>query len=380
MHKRLISLVFCFLALTAPLLAHADFPVPKPPQLDASSYILMDYHSGEILASVKPDQKVEPASITKLMTSYVVSKALKSGSISLDDKVLISEHAWRTPGSRMFVEVGTKVTVRNLMQGMIIQSGNDASVALAEYVAGSESSFVDLMNRYAQQLGMKNTHFMNATGLPHDDHYSTAHDIAKLARALIKEFPSEYDWYGEKDFTWNGIHQSNRNTLLFRDPSVDGLKTGHTDSAGYCLVASAERDGMRLVSVVMGTGSTRARADDSQALLNYGFRFFETHKLYDAGKELASPRVWKGAAEKVSLGLSKALYVTIPRGSYSKLKAFMDVNSQIVAPVADQAELGKVEVKLGDDTVASAPLHALNGVKEGGIWRRMVDSVLLWFK
>lgn len=378
-HKALPALcALLVLICTGP--ARAAIPVPAPPQLPAESYLLMDFHSGRTLVQHNSDQRVEPASITKLMTSYVVLKALEAGSIALDNKVLVSEKAWRTPGSRMFIEVGNRVSVENLMKGMIIQSGNDASVALAEHVAGSEGAFAELMNQYAARLGMENTHFVNATGLPAPEHYTTARDIARLARALIREFPDYYAWYSVQEFTWNGIRQSNRNALLYRDPSVDGIKTGHTDSAGYCLVTSALRDGMRLISVVMGTRSESARTDASQALLNWGFRFFETHRLYAAGEALTEARVWKGAAELVPVGLREDLYVTIPRGSYARLKPYMEVATQIIAPVGRQQPLGSVKVALGEDVVAERRLHALEAVPEGGLWRRAVDSILLLFE
>ncbi|MGD8380425.1 MAG: D-alanyl-D-alanine carboxypeptidase family protein [Gammaproteobacteria bacterium] len=355
-------------------------PVPAAPGVDAKSYIVMDAHSGRIVASEDPDQRVEPASITKMMTAYVVFHALKEGTISMDDMVPISEKAWREPGSRMFVEVGNKVSVRNLIQGMVIQSGNDASVALAQYVAGAESTFADLMNHYAKQLGMDHTHYANATGLPHAEHYTTAHDIARLARALIREFPEDYKMFSEKEFTWNGIHQDNRNTLLWRDPSVDGIKTGHTESAGYCLVASAKQGEMRLISVVMGASTEKARIDSSQALLNYGFRFFETHRLYGAGEKLTTATVWKGEQDDVAVGLNKDLYVTIPRGTYKKLSASMDLRSQLTAPVTASEDVGRVKVTLDGKDVAQAPLIALKPVAEGGLWTRLVDSVVLWFK
>ncbi|HHO67602.1 MAG TPA: D-alanyl-D-alanine carboxypeptidase, partial [Gammaproteobacteria bacterium] len=266
--------------------ARAAMPVPQAPAVKARAYLVEDFHSGQTIAAKNPDQRIEPASITKLMSAYVVFQEIRNGTLSLEDKVQISEKAWRTPGSRMFVEVGTQVSVADLMKGMIIQSGNDATVALAEKVAGTEASFASLMNHHAKRLGMDGSHFVNSTGLPDPQHYTTARDIARVARALIAEFPEYYQWYSERQFTYNGITQYNRNKLLWRDESVDGIKTGHTDSAGYCLVTSAKRDGMRLISVVLGTKSEEARADASQALLNYGFRFFETHKLYDANSKL----------------------------------------------------------------------------------------------
>ena len=285
------------LLLAAPSFA-ADVPIPAPPQIGASSYMLMDFSSGRIIAESHADERVEPASLTKLMTAYTVFHALRQNQITLEDEVHVSEKAWRTEGSRMFIEVDTTVSVEDLLRGMIIQSGNDASVALAEHVAGTEDAFVGLMNQHAESLGMTGTSFMNTTGLPAEGHYVTARDIAMLSHAIVGEFPEYYGWYSEREFTYNGIRQHNRNSLLWRDESVDGLKTGHTDSAGYCLVTSAERSGMRLISVVTGTASTQAREDGSQALLNYGFRFYETHKLYSGGEEVTTARVWKGSRRK----------------------------------------------------------------------------------
>ena len=364
---------------TSSLAANIPVPVPSPPTLGARSYVLMAYNSGQVLVGRDADKREEPASLTKMMTAYVVFSELKSGHIHMDDDVRISEKAWREPGSRMFIEVGDHIKVKQLLQGMIVQSGNDASVALAEHVAGTEDTFAQLMNQYAQQLGMTHTHFANATGLPHKEHYTTAHDLAKLARALIHDFPKYYKLFHEKKFTWNNISQYNRNKLLWRDDAVDGLKTGHTESAGYCLVSSAKKEDMRLISVVMGTDSEDARADQSQALLNYGFRFFETHRLYQAGEALTKPRVWKGSEETVPLGLNHDMWVTIPQHRYDQLKATMSVDTMITAPVNKGKTYGSVVVKLGDGVVEQEPLVALNSVKEGGLWRKMVDEVLLMF-
>jgi D-alanyl-D-alanine carboxypeptidase (penicillin-binding protein 5/6) len=356
-----------------------EVPIPAPPKLNASSYILLDYQTGKVLAVSNADERVQPASLTKLMTSYVVFKALKNGQIHLDDKVYISKKAWRTQGSRMFIEVGTHVSVDDLLQGMIVQSGNDASVALAEHVAGSESAFADLMNQYAHILGMKNSQYNNATGLPKKGHYSSARDTAILARAIIADFPKYYHrYYSERMFQYNGIKQHNRNALLWRDKTVDGLKTGHTDAAGYCLASSAERDGMRLISVVMGTPSADARVDDSQTLLNYGFRFFETRRLYASGKAVTKARVWKGEPEQVPLGLDRDLYVTIPRGHYNALKASMDLPEQIVAPLAKDAKVGEVHISFNGKSVSTKPLVSLQAVPEAGLWTRLKDQVMLW--
>lgn len=280
----------------------------------------------------------------------------------------------------MFIEVGKQVSVEDLLQGMIIQSGNDATVALAEYIAGSEDTFATLMNRHAEKIGLSGSHFVNSTGLPDPEHYMTARDIATVAARLIRDFPEYYKWYSRKEFTYNGITQYNRNKLLWRDESVDGMKTGHTEAAGYCLVTSARRDGMRLISVVLGTKSDNARAEASQALLNYGFRFFETHKLYDAGSQLASSRVWKGDSDNVALGLDRPLYATIPRGQYKALDASMTIDNRITAPLNKGQALGSVQVQLGDSVVAEQPLVALQSVGEGSFWQRLVDEALLYFE
>jgi D-alanyl-D-alanine carboxypeptidase (penicillin-binding protein 5/6) len=377
---RHFTILLTLISFVVSAAAQSAGPIPKPPAVGAKGYLVEDFLSGQAIAEKNADEPLEPASITKLMTAYVVFKELNNGSLSLSDKVRISEKAWRTPGSRMFVEVNTQVAVADLIKGMIIQSGNDATVALAEQVAGSEDSFAALMNQHAQRLGMTHTHFVNSTGLPDKEHYTTARDIVRIARALIKEFPEYYRWYSEKKFTFNEITQYNRNKLLWRDESVDGMKTGHTETAGYCLVTSADRDGMRLISVVLGTKSEEARADASQALLNYGFRFYETHKLYDAGTKLTSSRVWKGASENVDLGLADTLYVTIPRGQYKNLDASMQLHEQILAPVSDGQPLGEVVVRLGDQTVADKSLVALQPVAEGNFWQRIVDEALLYFE
>ncbi len=355
-------------------------PVPSPPALGAQSYLLMDFHSGRVLAERQADERRDPASLTKMMTAYVVFSELKAGKLSLEDSVLVSEKAWRAPGSRMFIEVGDRVPLEDLLRGMIVQSGNDASIALAEHVAGTEETFAQVMNQYAEALGLGNTHYQNANGLPEPEHYSSARDTARLVRALIRDFPDYYEYYSERHFTWNGIEQLNRNKLLWRDSSVDGLKTGHTEAAGYCLASSAERDGMRLVSVVMGADSVEARADDSLALLSYGFRFFETHRLYAASEALTRARVWKGGQELVSLGLARDLFVTIPRDRYDDLEATMSVEQTIMAPVQPAGRYGEVVVRLEGATVRTEPLVALEGVETGGLWRRMVDEVLLLFQ
>lgn len=359
--------------------ANAAVPIPAPPEVAAKNYILVDANSGRVLAEKEADIKVEPASITKLMTSYVIYHELDAGRLSMDDMVTISEKAWRMGGSRMYVEVDKQVSVHDLMKGLIIQSGNDATVALAEHVAGTEGAFVDMMNQYAAKLGMTETTFKNSTGWPEEGHLTTARDISKLAMAVIREFPEHYAWYKEKVFTYNNIKQYNRNKLLWSDDSVDGVKTGHTESAGYCLVASAVRSDMRLVSVVLGTDSEKARASVSQSLLNYGFRFFETHKLYAAGEVLNRSRVWKGDSEKVSLGLLKDLYITIPRGSYGQLEAVMDVDTNIEAPLDKGSQHGAVRVNLAEEEMLHTPLVALESVGEGSIFQRAKDHILQLF-
>jgi D-alanyl-D-alanine carboxypeptidase (penicillin-binding protein 5/6) len=353
-------------------------PVPAAPQLGANSYMLMDFNSERILIEENADLRVEPASITKLMTSYVVFHELAEGNITLEETAPVSERAWRTGGSRMFIEPDMEVTVEDLIKGMIIQSGNDACVALAEHIAGSEEAFADLMNHYAEILGMSNTNFMNSTGLPDPEHYTTARDISLLSAAIIRDFPGYYAWYSDKEFTFNNIRQHNRNTLLWRDPAIDGLKTGHTEAAGYCLASSAKRDGMRLISTVMGSSSESNRASESQTLLNYGFRFFETVQLYQEGQELASSKVWKGLTEEVKLGLVHPLFVTIPRGRYDDLDAQVEMQPELSAPLEAGSVVGKITVQLGDELIASRELVTLGAVEEAGFFGRSWDGVRLW--
>jgi D-alanyl-D-alanine carboxypeptidase (penicillin-binding protein 5/6) len=371
---------FCLSVAASSFDAVAALNVPPPPTVNARAYILMDYDSGQILADSKADERMEPASLTKLMTSYVIYKEMRDGRIKLHDMVTISEHAWRMGGSRTFVPVGKKVSVEDLLKGMIVQSGNDATVALAEYVGGSESVFVSLMNQEAKRLGMTGTHFVDSTGMPNPDHYTTAHDLAVLTRAMIREFPDHYQLYSMRTFTFNGITQHNRNKLLWRDKSVDGVKTGHTESAGYCLVASALQDNMRLISVVLGTDSEEARAEESEKLLSYGFRFYETHRLYAANKPLSTVRIWKGETEKLPVGLQHELYVTIPRGEYAKLDAQMKLKQPIIAPASKGALYGSLNVSLDGQTVVVKPLVALQDVAEGGLFQQMMDDIKLWFE
>jgi D-alanyl-D-alanine carboxypeptidase (penicillin-binding protein 5/6) len=354
-------------------------PVPAPPQVAAESYLLIDYDSGKVLAENDADAQVEPASITKLMTGYAVYEEVIAGRMSLKDMVTISEKAWRMGGSRMYLDVGSKVSVEALLKGLIIQSGNDAAIALAEHVAGNEGAFVELMNQYAVRLGMNNTNFMNSTGWPDPQHLTTARDIATLAAAVVRDHSEYYNWYAEKVFTYNNIKQYNRNKLLWNDSSVDGLKTGHTDSAGYCLVASAKRGEMRLISVVLGTNSEKARASVSQALLNYGFRFYETHKLYSAGDTLNRSRVWFGESDGATLGLDHDMYVTIPHGAYKSLDAALDVDARIEAPVRKGSQLGVVRVMLRDKEIEKAPLVALENIDKGNLFHIARDYVLRLF-
>ncbi|HET7921851.1 MAG TPA: D-alanyl-D-alanine carboxypeptidase family protein [Gammaproteobacteria bacterium] len=379
-NQRLAASLLCLVALLCCGVAQA-IPVPAPPQLAARSYVLMDANSGQIIAASNPDQKTEPASLTKLMTAYVVFHALKDGVIRLDTPVTISVKAWRMGGSRMFAKVGSKVSVENLIQGMVVQSGNDATVALAERVGGTEDTFVELMNRYAQQLGMSNSHFVDASGLTDDPaHHMTARDIAILTRAIVTEFPQYYHFFSEKEFTWNHIRQRNRNDLLFTDPSVDGLKTGFTDDAGYCLVASAKRGDMRLIGVVMGTRRERDRAIYDQALLNYGFNFYDSHKLYAAGQAVSHLKVWKGAEDSVPVGSTQDLYVTFPKGRYKELIAAVHANAGLIAPVAAGQQVAHLTVSLDGKTLLDAPLSALQAVPEGGFFTRLIDDIRLWFR
>ncbi len=376
------SIAFLLLTMLCTTIASAQQPRPTPaaPVIGAKSYLLIDATTGHELASLDPDAQNPPASLTKLMTEYVVFSALRDGQITMEDEVTVSEKAWRMEGSRMFIEVGKQVKVEDLLMGMIVQSGNDASVALAEHVAGSESVFAEMMNQQAQQIGMLSSHFVNATGLPDENHYTTARDLATLARRMVQDFPEYYKMHSVKEFTYNDIRQPNRNALLWRDPTVDGLKTGHTDEAGYCLVASAERDGMRVVSVVMGTASEKARATGSQALINYGFRFFETRLLFKAGQEISTVRVWKSAHETSALGVTDDLYITVPRGSYDKLESTLDVPAIVEAPLATGQPVAYLKVSLQGEQLLNQPLRAIEDNPVGSIWQRLSDSVSLWFE
>lgn len=352
--------------------------MPSPPQLAASSYILVDVDSGKIIVQYNADERLPPASLTKMMTSYIVDTELAKGRVSLDDDVPISVKAWRMGGSKMFIREGTKVQLLDLLKGVIIQSGNDASVALAEYVAGDEAAFAEVMNQQAFALGMNLTHFKNATGWPAKDHLTTARDLSVLAKAIIQDYPEHYAMYSQKEFTYNDITQSNRNGLLWRDPSVDGLKTGHTDEAGYCLVASAKRDGMRLVSVVMGAKSSRGREQETQKLLSYGFRYYKTHKLYSANEVLVSPKVWAGASDSVDLALIEPVVLTIPRGERDALKATVEVDTNITAPVEAGTAYGVLKVSYNGEILERRQLMAVTAVEEASFFDRLLDLAILF--
>ena len=382
---KLVSLFTLLTVFCGSVLANPVIPIPTQPQqpsftpsapnLNATGFIMLDGTSGRILTEKNSDQRMPPASLTKLMTMYIVSSALKTGQIKLDDKVLIRKKAWQTEGSRMFVKVGDEVPVRDLVQGVVVASGNDAAVALAEHIAGTEEGFADIMNQQAKILGMNNSHFTDSTGLPNENHYSTAHDLAILTMAYIKNFPEDYSLYSEKWYTYNKIKQPNRNRLLWRYQYADGLKTGHTKEAGYCLVGSAKKDGMRIITVVLGEPNDNARTEDSIRLMAYGFRFFETHKLYNAGKALVEARVWQGQKGEIPLGLTEDFYVTVPSGQYKKLQASMQLNNPIKAPIVKGQSYGNLVIKINDQVIATKPLIALDSDNKGGFFRSMTDSV-----
>lgn len=357
--------------------------IPSPPTLSARSYILMDAESGRVLVEHNADERMPPASLAKLMTSYVLSYELEQGRVSGDDMVTVSKNAWsQNPAfagsSLMWIEVGKQVSLHDLHVGVVVSSGNDASVAVAEHLAGSEAAFADVMNQHAQRLGMRNSRFANSHGLDHPDQYVSARDMAILSRAII-DFPKEYDLYKMKEYTFNNIRQVNRNGLLFRDATVDGLKTGHTAGAGYCLVASAKREGMRLISVVMGTDSFATRERETQQLLSYGFRYFETHKVYEAGAQVSQARLWGGAKDKVALGVANDVFLTIPRGRHGEIEAAMNVDQHIKAPVTAGDSFGELVVTLGGETLLEAPLVAVESVEQGGFFKRIWDNLVLFF-
>jgi len=354
--------------------------IPDAPQLAATGYILIDGETGEVLAQNNADQRLPPASLTKMMSSYLVIEELIRGRINETNMVNISVKAWKMEGSRMYVREGTQVSVIDLLRGEIIQSGNDATVALAEYVGGNEDAFVDMMNKKAQELGMKSTHFQNAAGLPAEGHYTTARDLAVLARAVIYNHPQHYPLYAEKEFKYNNIRQPNRNLLLYRDPTVDGLKTGHTEEAGYCLVASSKRDNTRLIAVVLGTKSDNSRAEETQKLLAYGFRYFETVGLYKANTEITKVRVWSGKTTEVELGLPKDVRMTLPRGHVDEVKANVHVNETIKAPIAVGQELGSLTIELDGKVINTQPLVALQPVEEANFFARLWDKIKLFFR
>lgn len=354
--------------------------IPAAPQIAAKSYLLMDANTGDVIVEHNGDLQLPPASLTKMMSTYVASHELAKNNIHLNDEVRVSINAWKAEGSRMFIKEGTTVSVEQLLKGIIIQSGNDATIALAEHIAGSESAFADYMNRYASNIGMTHTHFSNATGWPAPDHVTTATDLAKLARGIINEFPDHYVWYSEKEFTYNNITQPNRNLLLWRDPSVDGIKTGHTQDAGYCLVASAKKDDMRLISVVMGTASEEARAGESQTLLTYGFRFYQTLTLLEKNKEITKTKLWMGKQNEVKLGVLDNVLATIPRGKQELVETAFVVNKTIKAPIKTGDALGTLTLTLEGKTLNTLPLVALEDIEKGNIFKQLVDYIILLFK
>ena len=369
----LVALWGAMAATAAPII------IPAAPQIGAESYLLIDAATGDVLASENARMRLPPASLTKIMTSYIIADEIEQGRITLDDRVPISVKAWRMEGSRMFIREGTEVSVADLLRGIVIQSGNDASVAMAEYITGDEEAFAGLMTQTAKSLGMNNTNFMNATGLPDEMHYTTAEDLAVLTRALINRFPEHYAIYSEKYFSYNDIRQANRNALLWRDDSVDGVKTGHTQAAGYCLVASAMENDTRLISVVMGARDERTRAAESQKLLNYGFRYYETVNLYAAGSSLKRVRVWSGLHESLEVGLDDAITLTIPRGGRDQLKAEINLQDVIEAPIERGQSLGALTLSLGDEMLVERPVVALNPVQEAGWLSSTLDDVQLMF-
>ncbi|MBK1694013.1 serine-type D-Ala-D-Ala carboxypeptidase [Chromatium weissei] len=373
-------MLLCALPLCA--FAASQPSIPAPPELPAKGYLLMDFNSGKTLVEQNADERLEPASLTKIVTAYVVFREIASGKIKLNDQVLISERAWRTGGSKMFIQVGSRVSVEDLLKGMIIQSGNDAAIALAEHVAGSVEAFANLMNDHAKRLGMTASHYTNPNGLPDPELYTTARDMARVTLALIREFPEYYAWYRNLDFTYNKITQQNRNPLLKRDPTADGVKTGHTKAAGYCLIGSAKRGDMRLISVVMGSVTQKARADASLALLNYGFRFYESYRLYPANQPIMSFRTWYGNITDLPVGPAFDVVATVPRGLYEKLSAHLEKNQEFMtplAPIAKGAQVGDIVVNFGDEELVRMPLVALEEVTEGNLLRKAVDSVLKQF-
>lgn len=393
-HRSLVFLLAGTVALSSSVLSFAQTPAPSPrpaptmqailpraPDIAASSYILIDAVTGHVVMEQNSDESLPPASLTKIMTAYVAEYEIDNGNLSLDDQVFISERAWRTQGSKTFVDVNSYVRVEDLLRGIIIQSGNDASVAMAEHIAGSEEAFADLMNQHARRLGMTNSYFVNSSGL--DDTGQTnlmsARDLATLARVKILQHPLHYRMYSEREFTFNGIRQPNRNTLLFRDNTVDGMKTGWTTPAGYCLVASAQRDGMRLIAVVMGTASEEARAVEAQKMLSYGFRFFETHKLYEPGQVLESLRVWSAAENEIEVGIPDEVLITLPRGRASELVTTLSTEETLRGAIEAGQVLGTVQVTLGEDVIYSGDVVAMKSLERAGLLKRLIDALTLFF-
>ncbi len=364
--------------------AHAaPYPVPTPPHLASKAYVLVDANSGVILAEQNKDKRIPPASLTKMMTMYVISSALERGEIRLDDKVRVSKKAWKMGGSKMFIRAGQQVRVKDLILGIIVDSGNDACVAMAEHLGGNEANFAVIMNQYAKKLGMTNSHFTDSTGLPDTNHYSSAGDLAKLARAIVNDFPEYYAWYKQKWFKFNNIKQPNRNRLLWRDNSVDGIKTGHTKEAGYCLVSSAKKDDMRLVAILLGAPSETAREDSSERLLSHGFRFYKTYLLFKKGQKVTGARVWKGQQKNLNLSLHESAYITIPKGLYDHLKISTELPTAIIAPLKADQQIGHLKVVLDNQTILSQPLYAQEAINKGGLLLRVTDSVKMklntWF-
>jgi len=374
------AFVLVFMVALGVIPATQAAPLPAPPQLSAESFLLIDHVSGRILAEKNADLRIEPASLTKMMTAYIVIDEIQKGAADLDEPVIISEYAQSMPGSRMFIEQDTVVTVGDLLRGLIVQSGNDSSVALSEHFAGSEQGFVDLMNRKAEEMGMLSTRYANSSGLPHPDHYTTARDLSIIARATIADHPDFYPMYSEREYEFNGIKQKNRNTLLWRDGSVDGIKTGHTEAAGYCLVASAVRDDMRLISIITGTASDKTRIAESQRLLNYGYRFFRTEKVYSAGEVISSSRIWMGKQENIELGVAEDLYVTLPRAEFDTLKSEIQIADYIKAPIDIGDEYGRSVLQTDRAVIGEVPLLALQRVEEGGLFLRMKHSIMRYFQ
>ena len=375
--NNLLRLTFLMLLVSSVTAEEPRFYIPEAPSIAAKSFILMDHNSGKVLASNNANEASSPASLTKLMTSYVIFKRLKEGFISLDEEVKISEKAWRTGGSRSFIEVGKMIKLEDLLQGMIIQSGNDASVALAEHVAGSEGTFVLFMNDYAQQIGMNNSNFENASGLPHDNQYTTAKDMALLSSAMIQEFPDYYKWYSQKEFTYNNITQTNRNKLLFTDSTVDGLKTGWTEKAGYCLVTSANRVGMRLITVVLGSDSPTVRIAETEKLLDYGFRFFETQSVNDISHQVS---VYKSKKASIKVGVSDESYLTLPRNQFKYITQTINLEGDLIAPISGGDVVGVLEISFSNENIATLPLIALEDAAEAGFFSKIVDTIKLLFR